>query len=78
MKKTGEEHRLFLRGEGVQVFHCVYPVNWDEPPGIIRIVVVAMKMVLIREKIKGEQLRFLTNAIIEQVKEKYRDWPIEA
>ncbi|MEK3915311.1 type I restriction endonuclease subunit R [Paenibacillus sp. FSL H7-0331] len=38
----------------------------------------AVKLVLIREQIKGEQLRFLTNAIVNQAKEKYKGWPIEA
>lgn len=29
-------------------------------------------------KHQGEQLRFLTNAIIEKAKEKYKDWSLEA
>jgi len=41
-------------------------------------VTLAVKMVLMRENIKGEQLRFLTNTIVEKAKEKYKDWPLEA
>ena len=41
-------------------------------------VTLAVKMVLMRENIKGEQLRFLTNAIVEKAKDKYKDWPLEA
>ncbi|KYP80027.1 type I restriction endonuclease subunit R [Ferroacidibacillus organovorans] len=39
---------------------------------------LAVKHVLMKEKIKGEQLRFLTNAIVEQAKEQYKGWPLEA
>ncbi|AIG28414.1 hypothetical protein EGH10_04625 [Brevibacillus laterosporus] len=31
-------------------------------------------MVLISEKITGGQLKLLTNAIVEQAKEQYKDW----
>lgn len=57
-----------------------FQIDWTNPhrADVLAKVSNAVKMVLIREQIKGEQLRFLTNAIIDQAKEKYKDWPIEA
>lgn len=39
---------------------------------------LAVKRVLIREKIKGQQLEFITNAIMKTAEEQFRDWPINA
>lgn len=39
---------------------------------------LSVKKVLIREKIKGKQLEFITNAIMKQAEEQYRDWPLNA
>ncbi|OAT84190.1 deoxyribonuclease HsdR [Bacillus sp. MKU004] len=36
---------------------------------------LSVKKVLIREKIKGQQLEFITNAIMKQAEEQYKDWP---
>ncbi|WHX48551.1 hypothetical protein QNH46_21180 [Paenibacillus woosongensis] len=57
-----------------------FQINWTSPhrADVVAKVSNAMKMVLIREKKKGKQLRFPTNAIIAQAIEKYKDWPIEA
>lgn len=57
-----------------------FQIDWTNPhrQDVLAKVTLAVKMVLMREQIKGEQLRFLTNAIIEQAKEKYQAWPIEA
>lgn len=46
---------------------------------VLSAVSLAVKRVLIQEKIKGEQLRSeLTKAIIEEAKEQYKDWPLQA
>ncbi|WP_418314670.1 hypothetical protein [Salicibibacter kimchii] len=36
-----------------------------------------VKRVLMQEGIKGEQLKFITNAIMDEAKEQYKDWPNE-
>ncbi|AXF55034.1 type I restriction endonuclease subunit R [Salicibibacter kimchii] len=38
----------------------------------------AVKMVLRKEQIKGEQFKFLTNTFIKQAEEQFRDWPKDA
>ena len=46
---------------------------------VLSAVSVAVKQILIREKVKGEQLRSeLTKAIIEEAKGQYKDLPLEA
>jgi len=57
-----------------------FQIDWTNQhrQDVLAKVTLAVKMVLMRENIKGEQLRFLTNAIIEKAKEKYKDWPLEA
>jgi type I restriction enzyme R subunit len=45
---------------------------------VLSIVNLAVKMVLMREKITGEQLKFLTKAIVVQAKEQYKKWPYQA
>ncbi|MGG3471310.1 type I restriction enzyme endonuclease domain-containing protein [Neobacillus pocheonensis] len=54
-----------------------FKVDWTNPhrSDVLSKVNLAVKMVLIKEKITGEQLKFLTNAIVEQAKEQYKDWP---
>ncbi|MBP1937301.1 hypothetical protein [Paenibacillus sediminis] len=49
-----------------------FQIDWMNPhrADVLAKVSNAVKMVHIREKIKGEQLRFLTNAIIEAGKRK--------
>ncbi|WP_144561371.1 type I restriction endonuclease subunit R [Bacillus mycoides] len=39
---------------------------------------IAVTKVLIKEKVSGQQLQFLMNAIVDEAKAKYRDWPINA
>lgn len=55
-------------------------VDWTNPhrQDILAKVNLAIKSVLMKEKIKGEQLRFLTNAIVEEAKSIYKDWPLDA
>lgn len=57
-----------------------FQIDWTNPhrQDVLAKVTLAVKMVFMRENIKGEQLRFLTNVIIEKAKEKYKDWPLEA
>ena len=57
-----------------------FQIDWTNPhrQDVLAKVSLSVKMVLMRENIKGEQLRFLTNAIVEKAKEKYKDWPLEA
>ncbi|MDD9791746.1 DUF3387 domain-containing protein [Priestia megaterium] len=54
-----------------------FKVDWTNPhrADVLSKVNLAVKMVLMKEKITGEQLKFLTNAIVEQAKEQYKDWP---
>ena len=54
-----------------------FKVDWTNPhrADVLSKVNLAVKMVLMKEKISGEQLKFLTNAIVEQAKEQYKDWP---
>ncbi|MCI2255532.1 type I restriction endonuclease subunit R [Domibacillus sp. PGB-M46] len=54
-----------------------FKVDWTNPHrvDVLSKVNLAVKMVLMKEKITGEQLKFLTNAIVEQAKEQYKDWP---
>jgi type I restriction enzyme, R subunit len=54
-----------------------FKVDWTNPhrSDVLSKVNLAVKMVLIKEKITGEQLKFLTKAIVEQAKEQYKDWP---
>jgi type I restriction enzyme, R subunit len=53
-----------------------FKVDWTNPhrSDVLSKVNLAVKMVLLREKIKGEQLQFLTNALVDQAKEQYKDW----
>ncbi|WP_246476645.1 type I restriction enzyme endonuclease domain-containing protein [Salicibibacter cibi] len=39
---------------------------------------MSVKRVLMQEGIKGEQLKFITNAIMDEAEEQYKDWPHEA
>jgi len=39
---------------------------------------MSVKKVLMKEGIKGQQLVFITKAIMEEAKEQYKDWPNEA
>lgn len=57
-----------------------FKVDWTNPhrQDVLAKVNLAVKMVLMREKITGEQLRFLTNAIVDQAKEQYKGWPMHA
>jgi type I restriction enzyme, R subunit len=57
-----------------------FQIDWTNPhrQDILAKVTLAVKMVLMREKVTGEQMKFLTNAIVEKAKEKYKDWPLDA
>lgn len=57
-----------------------FKVDWTNPhrADVLAKINLAVKMVLMREKVSREQLRFLTNAIVEHAKEQYKDWPIHA
>ncbi|MEQ6390815.1 type I restriction endonuclease subunit R [Bacillaceae bacterium S4-13-58] len=50
----------------------------DHRKNIYSKVRIAIKNVLMREGIKGQQLIFITKAIMEQAEEQYKDWPYEA
>ncbi|NUJ41204.1 hypothetical protein HUS62_22480, partial [Pseudoalteromonas sp. 0303] len=39
---------------------------------------LAVKQVLMKEKITGQQLQFLTNKFMEQAEQQYKDWPMNA
>ncbi len=57
-----------------------FQIDWTNPhrQDILAKVTLAIKMILMREKVTGEQMKFLTNAIVEKAKEKYKDWPLDA
>ncbi|GAA0429001.1 hypothetical protein GCM10008983_01640 [Lentibacillus halophilus] len=39
---------------------------------------LAVKQVLLKEKITGQQLEFITNAVMEEAEKQYKNWPREA
>ncbi|MEZ7792183.1 type I restriction endonuclease subunit R [Niallia circulans] len=55
-------------------------VDWTSPhrQDVYSKVKLAVKMVLIKEKVNGQQLQFLTNRFMEQAEQQYKDWPIDA
>ncbi|CRH66991.1 Domain of uncharacterised function (DUF3387) [Chlamydia trachomatis] len=57
-----------------------FKVDWTNPhrSDVLSKVNLAVKMVLRNEQISGEQLNFLMNAIVEQAKKQYKDWPRQA
>ena len=57
-----------------------FKVDWTNPhrADVLAKVNLAVKMVTMREKITGEQLKFLINAIVEQAKVQYKKWPLQA
>ncbi|WP_106497282.1 type I restriction endonuclease subunit R [Lentibacillus sp. Marseille-P4043] len=50
----------------------------DHRKNIYAKVKISVKNVLMRENIKGQQLLFITNAIMKEAVEQYGDWPNEA
>ncbi|MFC0016082.1 MULTISPECIES: type I restriction endonuclease subunit R [Allobacillus] len=50
----------------------------DHRKNIYAKVSMSVKRVLMKEGIKGEQMKFLSNAIMEQAEEQYKNWPVEA
>lgn len=56
---------------------CLYAELRFHRSDVLSMVNLAVNMLLTREKITGEQLKFLTNAIGEQAKEQYKEWPKE-
>ncbi|QRF22836.1 type I restriction endonuclease subunit R [Alicyclobacillus sp. TC] len=54
--------------------------DWTSPhrADVFASVSLAVKHVLLKENITGEPLRFLTSAIVEEAKQQYKDWPLEA
>lgn len=57
-----------------------FQVDWTNPhrQDILSKVNLAVKATLIKNKIKPEQLKFLTNAFVEEAKEQFKDWPLDA
>ncbi|WP_156487406.1 type I restriction enzyme endonuclease domain-containing protein, partial [Geobacillus subterraneus] len=55
-------------------------VDWTSPHrrDVYAKVKLAVKQVLIKEKITGQQLQFLTNKFMEQAEQQYKDWPMNA
>jgi type I restriction enzyme R subunit len=50
----------------------------DHRRNIYAKVKLAVKKVLLDEKITGKQMEFITNAVMKEAEEQYRDWPQEA
>lgn len=50
----------------------------DHRRNIYSKVKLSVKRVLIREKITGKQLEFITNAIMEEAEMQFKYWPREA
>jgi len=57
-----------------------FQVDWTNPhrQDILSKVNLSIKATLMKNKIKPEQLRFLTNAFVAEAKEQFKDWPIDA
>ncbi|WP_245690124.1 type I restriction enzyme endonuclease domain-containing protein [Sediminibacillus albus] len=57
-----------------------FQVDWTNPhrQDILSKVNLAVKATLMKNKIKPEQLKFLTNAFVEEAKEQFKDWPIDS
>ncbi|WP_432199367.1 type I restriction endonuclease subunit R [Anoxybacillus gonensis] len=55
-------------------------VDWTSPHrrDVYAKVKLAVKQVLMKEKITGQQLQFLTNKFMEQAEQQYKDWPMNA
>jgi type I restriction enzyme, R subunit len=56
-----------------------FQVDWTNPhrQDILSKINLAAKATLMKNKIKPEQLKFLTNAIVEGAKEQFKDWPVD-
>lgn len=57
-----------------------FQVDWAEPhrSDILAKVSLAVKKVLIREKVSGEAFQFLSKAFVDEAKVKYYKWPMDA
>ena len=64
----------------VQAMKKEFRVDWTNPhrQDVFSKVNLAVKMVLMKENITGEQLSFLTKAIVKQAEEQYGGWPMDA
>ena len=57
-----------------------FQVDWTNPhrQDILSKVNLAVKATLMKNKVKPEQLKFLTNAFVEEAKVQFKGWPIDA
>lgn len=57
-----------------------FQVDWKNPhrQDILSKVNLAVKATLMKNKVKPVQLKFLTNAFVEEAKEQFKEWPIDA
>ncbi|WP_243767731.1 type I restriction endonuclease subunit R [Paenibacillus agricola] len=57
-----------------------FKAGWTEShrTDILAKVKLAVIRVLNREKVTGEMLKFLTNALVDEAKDKYKGWPMDA
>lgn len=54
--------------------------DWTSPhrQNVMSSVILSVKKVLMDAKVSAEQLSFLTKALVDQAKEQYKDWPLDA
>jgi len=64
----------------VKAMKTKFQPDWTSPhrQNVMSSVTLSVKKVLMDTKISAEQLSFLTKAIVEQAKEQYKDWPLDA
>lgn len=80
MESFSNEFLADLIHKIVAAMKKTFKADWTSPhrSDVLSSVNLAVRQVLLKEKIKGEQLKFLTNAIVEHAKEQYKDWPLQA
>lgn len=81
------EHKAFSNEFLADLIHKVVKtikkelkVDWTKPhrKDVYAKVKIAVKHVLMKENIIGEQLKFLTNRFLETAEKQYKDWPLNA
>ncbi|MFV2048559.1 type I restriction endonuclease subunit R [Metabacillus sp. YM-086] len=84
---TEMEHEAFSNDFLADLIHKVVKalkkelsVDWTSPhrQDVYAKVKLAVKMVLMKEKVGAQQVQFLTNKFMEQAEQQYKGWPMDA
>ncbi|KPV43825.1 type I restriction endonuclease subunit R [Alicyclobacillus ferrooxydans] len=64
----------------VRAMKTKFQPDWTSPhrQNVMSSVTLSVKKVLLDARVSAEQLSFLTKAIVEQAKEQYKNWPLDA